>query len=138
MSDESDDSTRVPVSLSTLRAMSDDSDDSTSPSAYESDVSDVSTSPSAYGIYFQVQHDAFARWKQRIKDKGVLLRVNKAMKLMKSWSYLKSLRSLLAFRKILRTRFDADITRQIVECLLPNFMISRASGCAECETRSVT
>ena len=139
MSDESDDSTRVPVSLSTLRAMSDDSDDSTSPSAYESDVSDVSTSPSAYGIFFfHTQLDAFARWKQSIKNRGLWLRAIKAMKLVNSWSYLKSLRSLLAFRKILRTRFDADITRQIVECLLPNFMISRASGRAECETRSVT
>ena len=137
MSDESDDSTRVPVSLSTLRAMSDDSDDSTSPSAYESDVSDVSTSPSAYG-FFHTQLDAFARWKQSIKNKGLWLRAIKVMKLVNSWSYLKSLRSLLAFRKILRTRFDADITRQIVECLLPKFMISRASGRAECETRSVT
>ena len=60
------------------------------------------------------------------------------MKLMKSWIDLKSLRSLLAFRKILRTRFDADTTRQIVECLLPDLMVSRASGRAECETRSVT
>ena len=85
-----------------------------------------------------MQLDAFARWKQSIKNKGLWLRVIKTMKLVNSWSYLKSLRSLLAFRKILRTRFDADITRQIVECLLPNFMISRASGRAECETRSVT
>ena len=138
MSDESDDSTRVPVSLSTLRAMSDDSDDSTSPSAYESDVSDVSTSPSAYGFFFHTQLDAFARWKQSIKDKGVWLRVIKAMKLVNSWSYLKSLRSLLAFRKILRARFNADTARQIVQCLLPDLMISRASGRAECETRSVT
>ena len=138
MSDESDDSTRVPVSLSTLRAMSDDSDDSTSPSAYESDVSDVSTSPSAHGIFFHTQLDAFARWKQIIKNKGLWLRAIKAMKLVNSWSYLKSLRSLLAFRNILRTRFNADIARQIVECLLPDFMISRASERAECETRAVT
>ena len=138
MSDESDDSPRVLVSLSTLRAMSDDSDDSTSQSAYESDVSDVSTSPSAYGLYFQWQIDEYARRKQSIKDKGAVLMANKAIKLVKSWSELKSLRSLLAFRKILRARFNADTARQIVQCLLPDLMISRASGRAECETRSVT
>ena len=138
MFDESDDSPRVPVSLSTMRAMSDDSDDSTSQSAYESDVSDVSTSPSAYGLYFQWQLDEYARRKQSIKDKGAVLMANKAIKLVKSWSELKSLRSLLALRKILRARFNADTARQIVQCLLPDLVISRASGRTGCETRSVT
>ena len=127
--------------------MSDESDDSTSQSAYttsadESDVSDLSTSTSAgfyfHGLYFPLRHEECARWMQDIHKKGILTRRNKAMKLMKSWIDLKSLRSLLAFRTILRTRFNADIARQIVECLLPDFMISRASERAECETRAVT
>ena len=126
--------------------MSDDSDDSTSQSAYttsadESEESDVSITLSGFyfhGLYFPLRHEECARWMQDIHKKGILTRRNKAMKLMRSWIDLKSLRSLLAFRNILRTRFNADIARQIVECLLPDFMISRASERAECETRAVT
>ena len=126
--------------------MSDESDDSTSQSAYtisadESEESDVSITLSGFyfhGLYFPLRNGEAAQWVQGIEDKGVLLRMNRAMKLMKSWSDLKSLRSLLAFRTILRIRFNADTARQIVECLLPDFMISRASERAECETRAVT
>ena len=137
----------MPLSLSTLRAMSDEHDDSTSQSAYttsadESDVSDLSTSTSAgfyfHGLYFPLRNEEAAEWVKGIDDKGVLLMMNRAMRLMKSWSDLKSLRSLLAFRTILRIRFNADTARQIVECLLPYVMISRASERAECETRAVT